>query len=143
MAESEVRRLPLSRLNKGGRTVWAAAVKVRGWCPVGCGQTLVLGEAGAVVCSSFDCPRPAAPDELLGDDETEHLVVLRDDEFTVRHPLRERLDDALDRCQLVRLLVAEQGPPRPVGRYRVVVPDPADTDVISSGWWEWERIGDV
>lgn len=95
---------------------------VAGLCPMGCGPTLILGRPdGAILCDHPGCPRPSAVAELLADGETQHIVRLDADEFTIRHPLRERLDDQLMTCHLHRDLAALAGPPRPVGTYRVRV----------------------
>lgn len=94
--------------------------RVRGHCPMGCGETLILDD-GYVTCSRTgprSCPRPDAVATLLEDPETHHIVQIREDEFTVRHPLRERLDDALMDCDM-QWIAALDGPPRKPGRYRV------------------------
>lgn len=106
---------------------------VRGNCPMGCGQTLFLGDGGHITCSKADCPRPSAVDELLHDRETEHIVELGETSFTVRHPLRERLDDALMECGLHSRIAAGSGPPVPPGRYRACEP--------GVGGVVWERTG--
>jgi hypothetical protein len=54
--------------------------------------------------------------------------------FTVRHPLRERLDDALMECALHDMTAGLDGPPRRPGRYRVTV---------AGGGWSWEPLVDV
>lgn len=92
---------------------------VAGLCPMGCGPTLVAGDGGAITCSLVGCPRPTAVAELLEDGETEHLVRLDEDDFVVRHPLRERLDNALMTCDLFAQIAALAGPPRQPGTYRV------------------------
>lgn len=106
--------------------------EVTGYCPMGCGQTLFAGEGGHVTCSYGMCPNPSAVDELLADRETEHIVQLGEYGFDVKHPLRERLDDALLGCSLARW-IGEQAPADlpPVGRYRVREP---------AGDTEWERL---
>ena len=38
---------------------------VRGFCPMGCGETLFLGSGGYVTCSLIGCPRPDAASILL------------------------------------------------------------------------------
>lgn len=91
---------------------------VVGYCPMGCGETLFLGNGGNVTCSLIGCPAPWAVDDLLHDRETEHVVELGATEFTVRHPLRERLNDELMTCELHDYLANLDGPPRPQGRYR-------------------------
>lgn len=105
---------------------------VAGYCPMGCGQTLFLGEGGHVTCSWAQCPRPEAVDELLADREIEHVVELGHTGFGVQHPLRERLDGALFECELHQLISEEEGPPEEPGhRYRVREP-----------FWDsaWERL---
>ena len=38
---------------------------VKGRCPMGCGETLFLGEGGYVTCSLAECPDPASASEIL------------------------------------------------------------------------------
>jgi hypothetical protein len=66
---------------------------------MGCGSTLYPIH-GALYCSNPECPRPTGASEILMDRETEHLVVFHEGVFTVRHPLRERLDMELMYCEL-------------------------------------------
>lgn len=104
---------------------------VHGQCPMGCGETLFLGSGGYVTCSYIHCPNPAAVSELLEDRETEHVAILREDDFTLRHPLRERLHDELETCALHQRIAELDGPPRQPGRYRVFV---------DAGGWHWQVI---
>jgi len=97
-------------------------IRVQGYCPMGCGQTLHLTSGGTIACRHSSCPRRYAAAEVLYDEETEHVVELGETTFTVRHPLRERLDDALMTCQLHEYLAQLDGPPAPPGRYRVTGP---------------------
>jgi hypothetical protein len=92
--------------------------EVAGYCPMGCGQTLFLGKDGHVTCSFAECPDPCKVDDLLHDRETEHVVEIREHDFTVKHPLRERPDELLE-CDLHAKLAALDGPPARLGRYRV------------------------
>jgi hypothetical protein len=119
------RRVGVRGLRDGGGDV-NDPERVVGYCPFGCGRTLFLAEGGYVTCSLVGCPRPDAVVDLLADDEAEHVVEVGESEFTVRHPLRERLDEALMRCDLHRWMAALPGPPRQPGRYRVVA-DPRRT----------------
>lgn len=96
----------------------AAHPDIHGWCPMGCGKTLFVGAGGHVTCSYIPCPRPTAVDELLADRETEHVVEFKRRTFTVRHPLHERLDDALMGCKLDEHIRQLDGPPVQLGRYR-------------------------
>jgi hypothetical protein len=99
---------------------------------MGCGRSLHRHLGGAIRCYDASCPRPAAAAEILADSETEHIVLLEEDTFTIRHPLRERLDDALMECALHELVAGTGAPSGPPGRYRVTMQD---------GGWAWERIG--
>ncbi len=109
--------------------------QVHGYCPMGCGETLYLAAGACVTCAHLDCPRPDAVTELLADRETEHIVVFDETQFTVRHPLQERLDDALMECQLHRHIAAMAGPPVKPGRYRArLVSD--DGAIIPR--WTWQ-----
>lgn len=103
-----------------------------GYCPMGCGQTLFPAEGGHITCRRLDCPRPTAVDDLLEDRETEHIVQFDVGAFTVRHPLRERLDDALLACELHEHIAGLAGPPVQPGRYRA-------REV--GGQWTWEACG--
>lgn len=42
-----------------------STVHVQGFCPAGCGPTLVLGSDHHVICGSDTCPRPTAVADLL------------------------------------------------------------------------------
>ena len=109
---------------------------VEGWCPVGCGPTLETSAAdGRIRCAAPECPRPTAAAEILADRETEHIVEFDEIGFTIRHPLRERLDDALLQCVLHAQLARLDNPPTPgLGRYRArrVIGNPET--------WAWESL---
>jgi len=107
---------------------------VQGFCPMGCGQTLSAMDGGHITCRHIDCPHPTAVDEILADRETEHLVVFSESAFTVRHPLRERLDDALMECQLHEHIAGLSGPPTAPGRYRALAEGPDEWS-----WWPVKR----
>jgi hypothetical protein len=107
-------------------------VLVAGYCPA-CGrESLTVDDDGFLGCNRRGCPRPDAAHEILDDPETEHIVQLASLEFTVRHPLRERLDDALMSCDLHRWITRRDGPPYEPRRYRV--------SADGTGGWSWERI---
>lgn len=93
---------------------------VPGYCPMGCGLTLFRAAGGYITCRSLECPRPEAVSTLLEDNETEHLVTFDETGFTVRHPLRERLDDQLLTCGLPQFCSEMSGPPVQLGTYRVL-----------------------
>jgi hypothetical protein len=110
--------------------------RVKGYCPMGCGETLFLGSGDYITCSYIDCPQPDAVSTLLDDREIQHIVDIGETTFTVRHPLRERLNDALLNCRLHNDIAAMSGPPAKPGRYRVSW-DGAQTPPIN---WHWEAV---
>jgi len=119
-----------SRSAVGGHGV----ITVNGYCPAGCGRTLMFDPTnGWVSCSASDCARPTAVTELLADSESEHVVQLSQVTFTVRHPLRERLDDGLWECELHDWIKDQPKAPHPPGRYRVVRTRPEHP-------WTWTRL---
>ena len=106
------------------------------YCPMGCGQTVVVRlranldrpgldriEAGAELeCTAKSCPQRDAAHRILTDpDAMDHVVVLGASEFSIVHPLRERLDMALAACQLNHVLGDWDNPLHPPGRYRVTL----------------------
>lgn len=95
-------------------------VNIDGYCPMGCGRTL-FAASGHITCSYIECPDPTAVATILDDRETEHIVELTRDSWTVRHPLKERLGDALMSCELGAYLGSLGGPPRVPGRYRALL----------------------
>lgn len=105
---------------------------ITGYCPMGCGQTLFVADGGHITCSFIRCPRPTAVDDLLEDRETEHIVQFDAETFTIRHPLKERLDDALMDCKLHADVQGLNGPPVAPGRYRAF---------RVNGGWDWETAG--
>ena len=104
---------------------------------MGCGRTLFLADGGYITCSYLHCPRRDAVADILADRESEHIVAFGETEFTVRHPLRERLDDALMDCDLHKDIAAMDGPPVRPGTYRARW---ADYDAATPGFgqWTWE-----
>lgn len=106
---------------------------VPGYCPMCGGQSLFRASGGHITCSRSDCPNPTAVDEILAERETEHIVQLGHDNFTVRHPLRERLNDELMDCELHTWISDLSGPPRKPGGYRVFWADRSQAS-------HWEEI---
>lgn len=105
---------------------------VPGYCPMGCGQTLFRASGGYITCRYLECPCPDAVSTILEDRETEHVVTFDETAFTVKHPLRERLDDALLTCQLHTYCANLSGPPAQLGTYRA-------TD-SEDGRWRFARL---
>lgn len=71
-------------------------------CPAcGSDNSLFRGFQGRISCSSADCPNPGAVHNLLNDPHIlDHLVSVTDHGWTLRHPLIERIGDALFACDL-------------------------------------------
>lgn len=115
-----------------GADMIAGDRSVRGQCPMGCGATLFVGSGGYITCSLINCPQPDAVAALLDDSETHHVVVFREDDFTLRHPLRERIGDELMECEMHARLASLDGPPV-LGRYRIIE--------RPSGRLIWEPLG--
>lgn len=74
-------------------------------CPA-CGQPNSMRVSHApqrtmLVCQTPDCPRPLAAEQLLSEQQgTRHVIRIDGDGYSVKHPLIERLDDALLDCNL-------------------------------------------
>lgn len=109
-------------------------VDIEGHCPMGCGKTLFVGVSGRITCGYVQCPRPNAVDKLLADREIEHLVTFDEQGFTIRHPLRERLDEQLMTCDLHKLCASLPGPPPQLGTYRV------RSGPTGEPWATWDAI---
>lgn len=92
---------------------------------MGCGETLFVGAGGYITCSYIPCSKPDAVATILAERETEHIVQLKAHDFSILHPLRERLGDELLRCDLHAYLIGLDGPPRQPGRYRARLVDGA------------------
>lgn len=111
---------------------------VAGYCPMGCGRTLFLGEGGTITCCYLHCPDRLAADRILAGALIAAEIDRLPSTFTIRHPLRERIDDELLRCALHEYVAGLDGPPVRPGRYRAVgegeqwiwraAPDPATTE---------------
>lgn len=104
------------------------SVRLAGYCPMGCGQTLFVAAGGYITCARLTCPRPDAVASLLEDQETDHVVAFGLIGFTIRHPLRERLGDALMGCDLHAWCAELPGP--------LVTSGPVRMREASLGRWE-------
>lgn len=107
---------------------------VQGRCPWCGAGSLFLGSGGFITCSLIGCPNPTGITDLL-DGERDHIVRLEHDTFSIQHPLRERLEGELFDCGLHAYIAGLDGPPRQLGRYRVM----QVTDSGPSSWW-WSRV---
>ena len=103
------------------------------FCPA-CGRSsLYLNGRGKIECIFGECPRPTAAAEILADPETEHEATFTATGFTLRHPLRERLDNDLVNCEAHRHLAAQISPEMPPGSY---VMEPED----GNGGWTYTQM---
>lgn len=112
---------------------------VYGFCPQGCGQTLQVDGIGTVSCYAPSCPRPDSVHLLLQDPETEHVVSVREDGYTTRHPLRERVNDALFSCVVhaeAHDMATEKAGRGELGEYRVTAVED------EPGGYVWTSLGD-
>jgi hypothetical protein len=107
---------------------------VQGYCPMGCGATLRLSGGGEVICFGQDCPRPRAVTELLANNETEHIVWMDAEHWTVQHPLWERIAGRLQSCTLSTDLNTYP-PPEQTGRWRA--------RKVAEGRWELKPVGSL
>jgi hypothetical protein len=58
-------------------------------------------------CMNGECPNPSAAQQLLSDNETEHIVRFNERGFfNVKHPLRERIDGELLDCPIHAVVTA-------------------------------------
>lgn len=120
--------------------------RLHGYCPMGCGETLFLSDGGHVECSNVDCPRCDAVDTILAESETEHVAVFDDEGFALQHPLRERVEGELFKCDIHQRLRAIGGAPVTPGRYRVTVHEPdaySESYRPGTGGLDYERLEDV
>src|SRR6266496_3382394 len=65
------------------------AIHVKGYCPMGCGRTLIITDGGFLTCARPGCPRPDAPDLVLNDADVQRLI---DEEIA---PISAERDEAL------------------------------------------------
>jgi hypothetical protein len=117
---------------------------IQGHCPACGGTSLFVAEGGYITCSRVDCSEPDAAASILEDSEIEHIVDFREDNFLVRHPLIERVDDRLMGCDLHADIAALAGPPVALGRYRVYPKDNSGPSISLEDVrhpWDYEQIG--
>lgn len=106
--------------------------EVKGYCPMGCGSTLFLGEGGFVTCSWINCPDPETVSKILEDAaEKDHVVHVTETDWTMQHPIRERAEGDLFKCRMGARVTDF------TARHYL---DPGLYRVSSSPPWDWERI---
>lgn len=92
---------------------------IRGFCPMGCGETLFRGTGGHITCWALKCPNPSAVDKILADPQVGHIVRTDEFDFAIQHPLAERIGGSLFDCELERFLTGLATSPQPPGFYKV------------------------
>lgn len=120
-----------------------------GYCPACGAWSLTRTDDGVLRCMVFECPDRDAAAKILSDPEVHHVVVFTKTGYTIRHPLRERIDDALLDCQL-HVACGQHGPPDGPGKYRVEHHVYAEGEAIRNEllWvfpgpaaeWYWEKL---
>lgn len=109
--------------------------RINGYCPACAAPELVMDYATAQLrCDSPGCPQPDAAHVILQDTQVDHVVTFTADGFTLRHPVRERVNDDLLRCEVHRWIF-EHDPGLTPGRYKVV----ADNTGLPV---DYEKLGD-
>jgi Family of unknown function (DUF6085) len=101
-------------------------IDIQGYCPA-CGEAKLQvssQQGGVVYCNEPNCPKPDAAHKILQDQEREHVLRLDDDGWTLKHPLRERLNSDLFDCPtttaLADLIERTDIENTAKGKYRVV-----------------------
>ena len=77
-------------------------IRIRGFCPA-CGTERLIATYDDVIrCVNPDCADRQAVAKLLAEPETDHVVHFIDGDFTIKHPLTERVN--LFTCRLHQFL---------------------------------------
>ena len=113
--------------------------RIEGRCPM-CGKdSLFIAAGGYVTCAFIECPNPTGLSDIIGDTEIEHVVLFEPYRrghragFVIRHPLRERLNNALMTCALGVYIAGMDHTRVAAGKYRVS-PGPGRHT------WRWETL---
>lgn len=101
---------------------------------MGCGPTLTATvsvlEYSEVICSNKECPNPKAVTDILCEPSVFHLVELHDATYNIMHPLHERINNELLRCDFSQFMDEQAGPPVAPGHYRVYQTEKG---------WQWDE----
>jgi hypothetical protein len=97
-------------------------VKIKGYCPMGCGETLWAALDAGVVCLNRHCPDPRVVAKVLADPEVGHVARIDASGWTLMHPLHERLGEQPEMftCGISKWLRAHAEMPADRGTYRVL-----------------------
>lgn len=125
------------------------SVKIRGYCPMGCGETLAVRliyvaaideklAPAFIYCTNPLCPKLEAVQEILDDPETEHVVTFNTFMYSMKHPLRERINGELLSCRLGEHLdeFGDQYVQGGVNRPHAQFGDPIPLNVPHRMWFE-------
>lgn len=75
-------------------------------CPSCAHHSMIVNRDRHLECANVHCERPTAAQEVLSEPMTNrHVMVLNHDGPSVKHPIIERLDDALLHCPLADFLI--------------------------------------
>jgi len=115
-------------------------------CPA-CGTQLFI-ELGItvdqIVCRNVNCKRPTAAHEILSETEIGHIVMLGERDFSMKHPLVERIRDELLKCDFMLYMRSLLRTPLAPGKYRVV--HSSDAGPVATNFigiidgWQWESL---
>lgn len=85
-------------------------ISVEGRCPQ-CGhEELKVNAANPkVYCHNPQCTRPDAVTRLLKESDPDHVLVVKEGFWTLKHPLRERLEGDLFGCEIANAVAALDG----------------------------------
>lgn len=101
---------------------------------MGCGETLEL-DGARIHCQDFACPNPEAAHLILDNPHIEnHEVLVSEFDFTIKHPLSERIEDELFECPLHSHLTSLGGAPVALGHYHVYQ---VTTTLNGEPWTYW------
>lgn len=134
-------------------------MRVRGFCPICAYPDPIVSEEGFLVCASGRCPKPEVVGKVLLDEEICHRVLILDEQardgddyrWVVKHPLRERVEDELFRCEISGVPIWDivenrmASLPLEPGEYRITEHpdwvDHLDNPEYAGGPWGWEKVG--
>lgn len=124
-------------------------IHLSGHCPA-CGREdlVVISDAATpqVHCNSGICPDNFAASRVLQDDQIHHVVRFDDEgRFSVKHPLRERINSELLDCTVHHVVIEQvnDGLIIPQGTYELrPIPFIASPNggVPQEADWEWEAL---
>lgn len=97
-------------------------MKINGYCPMGCGETLWATLERGIICRNRDCPDATVVSKVLSDPEVGHIAQVGVAGWTLMHPLHERLGEQPEMftCAVAQWLRSHSEAPADAGTYRVL-----------------------